>query len=180
MSVEVEQSIQFCCCVTHSRGAVWQNGIWCGSMCEVKLWNWIPPCGKKLHLFTFIDAEHFWSLNCGCEHSEAMGVAFQQWQQKCTEMNISFSALETMVATLKYHKICTLYPQMLTQEKRKHHMQVCQDLLNQCEAEGWRSWIASLPVTRRGVTITSRSQKGSPWSGNMWIHQGRKSLRHSL
>jgi len=25
---------------------------------------------------------------------------------------------------------------MLTQEHKEHHMQVCQDLLNQCEVEG--------------------------------------------
>ena len=29
------------------------------------------------------------------------------------------------------------------------------------------SWIASSPVTRRGVTTTSRSQNGSPWSGDV-------------
>ena len=39
------------------------------------------------------------------------------------------------------------------------------------------SWIASSPVTRRGVTTTSRSQNGSPWSGDMWIPQRRKSSR---
>jgi len=31
------------------------------------------------------------------------------------------------------------------------------------------SWIASSPVTKRGVTTTSQSQNSSPWSGDMWI-----------
>jgi len=39
------------------------------------------------------------------------------------------------------------------------------------------SWIASSPVTRRGVTTTSRSQNGRPWSGDMWIPHRRKSSR---
>ena len=38
-------------------------------------------------------------------------------------------------------------------------------------------WIASSPVTRRGVITTSRSQNGRPWSGDMWIPHGRKSTR---
>jgi len=53
------------------------------------------------------------------------------------ELNISFSALEMMVATLEYRKVCTRWvPRMLTQERKEHPMQVCQDLLNQYEAEG--------------------------------------------
>ena len=48
---EVEPSHQypviFCCCVTDgSRGMIWQNGVWCGSVYEAKLCHWIPPCRK--------------------------------------------------------------------------------------------------------------------------------------
>jgi len=51
-----------------------------------------------------------------------------------TELNIGFSALGTMVATLYYRKVCAgLVPRMLT---REHRMQVCQDILNQYDAEG--------------------------------------------
>ena len=40
------------------------------------------------------------------------------------------------------------------------------------------SWITSSPVTRRSVTTTSRSQNGSPWSGDVWIpRQGKSSRR---
>ena len=61
-------------------------------------------------------------------------------RELCTELNISFSVLETMVAMLKYHKVCTRYvPQMLIQEQKEHHMQVCQDLLNQYETERGQS-----------------------------------------
>ena len=54
----------------------------------------------------------------------------------CTELNIGFSELETMVATLEYGKVCNRWvPRMLTQEHEEHRMQVCQELLNQFEAE---------------------------------------------
>jgi len=58
-------------------------------------------------------------------------------RELCTELNIGFFALETIVATLEYRKVCTRWvPQMLTQEHKEHRMQVCRDLLNQYEAEG--------------------------------------------
>ena len=84
-------------------------------------------------------------------------------RELCTELNIGFNALEMMVATLEYRKVCARWvPRMLTQEHKEHHMQVCQDLLKVTV-----SWIASSPVMRRGVTTTSWSQNGSPWSGDM-------------
>ena len=56
-------------------------------------------------------------------------------RELCTELNISFNALETMVATLEICKVCARWvPRMLTQEHKEHHVQVCQDLLNQYEA----------------------------------------------
>jgi len=58
-------------------------------------------------------------------------------RELCTELNIGFSALETMVAALEYCKVCARWvPRMLTQEHKEHCMQVCRDLLNQYEAEG--------------------------------------------
>ena len=54
-----------------------------------------------------------------------------------TELDIHFNALEMMVAMLEYCKVCARWvPQMLTQEQKEHHMQVCQDLLNQYKASG--------------------------------------------
>ena len=42
-----------------------------------------------------------------------------------------------MVAMLEYCKVCARWiPRMLMQEHKEHRMQVCQDLLNQYEAEG--------------------------------------------
>jgi hypothetical protein len=75
----------------------------------------------------------------GCEHSEVMGSAFQQWQQRhipdspaqlsAHEMNQLIRArqqittrelciaLETMLATLQYCKACSRWvSRMLTQE----------------------------------------------------------------
>jgi hypothetical protein len=58
-------------------------------------------------------------------------------RELCTDLNIGFNALETTVATLEYRKVCARWvPQMFTQEHKEYHMQVCQDLLNQYEAEG--------------------------------------------
>ena len=43
-----QYSITFCCHETDgSRGGVWQNGVWHGSVYEAKLCHWIPPCGKN-------------------------------------------------------------------------------------------------------------------------------------
>ena len=61
LAVEVEPShqysIPFCCHVTDgSRGAVWHNGIWCGSVCERKVCHWISPRWKKWHSLTSVDA----------------------------------------------------------------------------------------------------------------------------
>ena len=58
-----------------------------------------------------------------------------QWimtKELCTELSICFSALEMGLATLEYHKVCSNWvPSLLIQEQKEHHMQVCQDLLNQ-------------------------------------------------
>ena len=47
-------------------------------------------------------------------------ISASQWimtRELCMELNIGFSALETVVVMLEYHKVCTRWvPQMLTQE----------------------------------------------------------------
>ena len=41
----------------------------------------------------------------------------------CMELNIGFTALETMVSTLEYRKVCTRWvPRMLTQEHKERSM----------------------------------------------------------
>ena len=53
------------------------------------------------------------------------------------ELNTDFNALERMVATLGYRKVYARWiPGMLTQERKEHRKQVCQDLLNYYGAEG--------------------------------------------
>jgi len=47
MAVEVEpshqHSVTYCCCaIGSSRGAVWQNGFWCGRAYEAKVKKWHP------------------------------------------------------------------------------------------------------------------------------------------
>lgn len=115
------------------------------------------------HWYTTL-AERSWRSNSGCEHSEVVGGAFQQWWQwhgrqatfqmathrchttkfihvnqqiiirKLYRINICFNMLEI---TLKYHKVCNRWvPPMLTQEQKEHVMKVCQDLLNKYDPEG--------------------------------------------
>lgn len=63
-----------------------------------------------------------------------------QWimsRELCTELNINFNALETMVSTLEFHEAYAKWvPQMLTQEQKEHNIWLCQDILNQYVAEG--------------------------------------------
>ena len=86
-AVEVEPSHHYsitCCChmTDGSRRAVWQNGVWDESAYEAKMWHWIPPWRKNgTHWHSSTLAEGLWSPNSGCEHSEAVGGAFQQWWQ---------------------------------------------------------------------------------------------------
>jgi len=62
-------------------------------------------------------------------------------RELCMELNIGFSVLETMSAMLNITKFAAGGPcrtcsvLWLTQEQSEHHMQVCQELLNQYEAE---------------------------------------------
>ena len=85
MAIEDEPTHQcFITCCGHvtdgSRGALWQNGVWHGRAEEAKVWNWIPPCRRNgTHWQLLMFAEHLWRPNSGCEHSEAVGSAFQQW-----------------------------------------------------------------------------------------------------
>ena len=70
-----------CCCVTDdSRGIVWQNGVWHGSAPEAKVWDSVAlwrKDGTRWHSRTL--SECLWRPNRWCEHSEAVGGAFQQW-----------------------------------------------------------------------------------------------------
>lgn len=53
------------------------------------------------------------------------------------ELNISFSELEMMVAMLEYCRVLhQMDPTNTYTETERKHMQVCQDLLSQCETGG--------------------------------------------
>lgn len=54
--------------------------------------------------------------------------------------------------------------------KKEHYMQICQDLLNQLQIDSDSFWECTgywLLATRCGVTTTSWSRNGRPWSGDM-------------
>ena len=88
MAVGIETShkysIKCYCCITDGhRGSVWYDGVWHGSVFEVKVCHWIPPWGKNCpywHSLTL--GECLWRWNNGCKNSEVAGGAFQQWQQQ--------------------------------------------------------------------------------------------------
>ena len=88
MAVDNEPShqypITFYCLVTNSsRGTVWQNDIWHGSTYEAKVCNWIAPCRKNsTHWYSPMLAECLWRTNSRRYHSNSVGSAFQQWQQR--------------------------------------------------------------------------------------------------
>jgi len=71
------------------------------------------------------------------EHTISSSARWIRIRKLCTELSISFSALEITVATLEYHKVCARWvPKIVTQGQKEHCKQVHQDLLNQYEAEG--------------------------------------------
>ena len=87
-----QYSITFCCCMTDgSRGEVWQNGVWYGSMYEAKVCHWFLPHGKNdIHWDSLMLSECFWRPSSGCEHTEVVGGTFQQWQQWVTSTGADF------------------------------------------------------------------------------------------
>ena len=107
MAAEVEPSHQYsltCCCwVTDgSRGAVWHNDIWHGSADEAKRCHWIPPLRKNgTHRHSSMLGEHLWKPNSGCEHTEAVGGAFQQWWQQW-ERQVMFQMAARSCHTTKW------------------------------------------------------------------------------
>ena len=51
---------------------------------KVHMKHGILPRGKNdTYWHLSVLAEHLWRANSGCEHSEVVGGAFQQWQQRC-------------------------------------------------------------------------------------------------
>jgi len=52
-------------------------------------------------------------------------------RELCTELSISFSALEMMISVLEYWKVYSRWvQQMLTQEQKEHRVQLYKDLLS--------------------------------------------------
>jgi len=94
----------------------------------------------------------------------------------CTELNSIFNALEMMVATLKYCRVCArCVPQghtgarsrWLKQEQKEHVCKLVRTCRTKMSLKVTVSWIALLWVTRCGITTMSQSPNGSPWIGNM-------------
>ena len=114
MTVEIDTSYQysitFCCRTTDdSRGAVWHNGVWCGSAYEAKVRNGIPPWGKKTtQWYSPTLAECLQRPECGCVHGEVVGGALQQWEQHPWIMSAGADCYElSMQALVHRWRKCT-------------------------------------------------------------------------
>ena len=88
IALEVEPSHQhpitcYCCVTDGSRGAVWQNAVWHGSVDEAKIASTELLLMEKnvTHWHSSVIDEHLWRWNNECEHSEEVGGVFQQWWQ---------------------------------------------------------------------------------------------------
>ena len=79
-----QHPIPFCCCVTDgSRGALWQNGAWHGSVGRAKGWNWIPPCrrnGTHWHLSTLVKIYGDWTVGVSALRGDGAFQQCWQWQ----------------------------------------------------------------------------------------------------
>ena len=96
-------------------------------------------------------------------------------RELCTELNIGFNALETIVATLEYLKVCARWvPRMLTQEHKVHRLQVCQDLLNQYEAE-CDSFLDR--IITGDETLCNHYEPESKWQSMEWRHMNSPSKK---
>ena len=134
MTVEVpsnipsqQYSITCCCCATDgSSGAVWHNGVRHGSVYEAKVVGSV----FQQWLLRHERQATFWTAMHSCrpkneEHFDHLICANQQITTRILymEQDIGFNALETMVATLEYHKVCIGWvSQMIVQEQKEHHM----------------------------------------------------------
>ena len=91
------------------------------------------------------------------------------------ELNIGFSALVMMVATLEYCKICVRWvPHRNWKNTAWRFFRI---YWTNMRLKVTASWIALLLVMRCGVATTSCNQNGNPWSGNMLIPHQIKSSR---
>ena len=83
-------AVSLCCCVTvGSRGAVWQNGNWHGSVYEAKGWDWVPtreetiPTDIPWHWTRMETKQWMWA-------QWRVGASFQHWQQWVTSTGADF------------------------------------------------------------------------------------------
>jgi len=137
-----------CCATDGSRGAVWQNDmeVHAKQRCGTEIWQWIRQC--LLYVYETKQwmwdqavrwwVAHFRSGNGGIKdnlHSERLCAAVTLWNDDCldqltlmnwwittrdlhTKLNISFNALQTMVARFDYHKVFSRWVLWrLTQER---------------------------------------------------------------
>ena len=113
MVIELEPShlypVTSCCHVTGgSRGAVSQNDFWHGSEHEANMCHWIPPCGNngiRWHSSTLAECLLL-SLQrpkSGCEHSEAVGGAFQLCERQAMLQTAMQIFIESGMQALVHH-----------------------------------------------------------------------------
>ena len=101
-----QYSAKFYCQVTDgSRGAVWQNGVWCGSTCKANVCHWILQYRKDgTQWHSSVLAECLWRPNSGCEQSEAVSGVFRQWWQQQWVTSTGIDLYKQSMHTLVHHR----------------------------------------------------------------------------
>ena len=128
-----------------------------GSLTE---WHLTWKCGKKgTHWHSLMLAERLRRLNGGCEHSEEVGGAFQQWQQRspplmqiftsaaCRLLFITGENVQLMVVVISMEINQLLWQQSCTTIKQKReYLKIIKNRKEQVISEHpaqvllWRVW----------------------------------------
>ena len=117
MAVETEPSHQYpitrhCYETDGSRRAVWQNGTSHASAKQTGC-HWIPPCRKNgIHWHSSVFTKCWWRPDSGCEHSEEVRGAFQQWWHQ-HEIQATFWTAMHSCYTMKWRVLRSAHPHKL-------------------------------------------------------------------
>ena len=98
--------------------------------------------------------------------------------QLVIQLSVSKGSAMAIIDTLGYSKVCIRWiPRSLTTEHRHQRKAICFELLGRFDAEGEAFLSVSSQVTKPGLTVMSRRQKGSYWSGIIRNHQEKKKFK---
>jgi len=175
MSAEIkpshQYSVTFCCHVTDgSRGVVWQNGAWHGSVHEAKVLN-SSMQKNSTHWHSLTLAECFWRPNSGCEHSEVVGGTFLPWWPWHERQTMFWMVMHSSL-TVKWRASWSAHP----------HKSMDYDQGSVYKAEYWlqcvgnnvgnirisHKWVPQMPTQEQKEYHTHLSEPIDPIEGWRW------------